>query len=128
VDDEQTVRELLSEVLACEGYEVAAASGGSEALEMFDAGKFDAVFTDIGMPGMSGWELARAIRERDRQVPLAVITGWGGAVGSAEQKAAQVDWVVTKPFSADRIATLAREAALIGQDAARRGARLRVVA
>ena len=53
-----------------------AASSGAEALALFEAGNFDAVFTDIGMPGMSGWELARTIRERDTQLPLAVITGW----------------------------------------------------
>jgi DNA-binding response OmpR family regulator len=61
------------------------------------------------MPEMSGWELAHAIRERDSSVPLAVITGWGEAVGSVEQKGAQVDWVVTKPFDMKRIAELARE-------------------
>ena len=61
------------------------------------------------MPEMSGWELAHAIRERNRQIPLAVITGWGDAVGSDEQKTAQVDWVVTKPFTANRIAELAHE-------------------
>ena len=43
-------------------------------------------------------------------MPLAVITGWGDAVGSHEQRAAGVDWVVTKPFDADRIAELAADA------------------
>jgi signal transduction histidine kinase/CheY-like chemotaxis protein len=109
VDDEADVRELLRDILESEGHEVVVASGGREALSLFDAKNFDAVFTDIGMPGMSGWELARAIRERNRQIPLAVITGWGDAVGSDEQKNAQVDWVVTKPFRADKVAELARE-------------------
>ncbi len=58
---------------------------------------------------MSGWELAHAVRQRDEQVPLAVITGWGEAVGSSEQKEAQVDWVVTKPFDIKRISELAQE-------------------
>jgi CheY-like chemotaxis protein len=109
VDDEEDVRELLRDILESEGCRVAAASGGREALSLFDRGNFDAVFTDIGMPGMSGWELARAIRERDRQIPLAVITGWGDAVGSDAQQKAGVDWVVTKPFKADRVAELARD-------------------
>jgi len=72
---------------------------------------FDAVFTDIGMKGMSGWELARAIRERDGAMPLAVITGWGDAVGSGERSAARVDWVVTKPFDAAQVLAIAREVA-----------------
>jgi len=61
------------------------------------------------MPGMSGWELAHAIRERNETIPIAVITGWGEAVGSDEQKEAGVDWVVTKPFRAERISELAQE-------------------
>jgi signal transduction histidine kinase/ActR/RegA family two-component response regulator len=108
VDDEAQVRELLHDILESEGYNVVLAEGGREALSLFDAGNFDGVFTDIGMPGMSGWELARAIRERNQQIPLAVITGWGEAVGSDDQNKAQVDWVVTKPFSADRILELAQ--------------------
>ena len=111
VDDEDYVRDLLCDILTGEGCQVVMASGGNEALALFEAEKFDAVFTDVGMPGMSGWELARAIRERDAHVPIAVITGWGEAVGSNEQKEAQVDWVVTKPFTIDCITEIAREAA-----------------
>ena len=55
---------------------------------------------------------ARAVRELDAGVPLAVITGWGEAVGSDKLRATQVDWVVTKPFNADRISELAREISL----------------
>jgi len=67
------------------------------------------LFTDVGMPGMSGWELAREIRELNKGIPIAIITGWGELVGSNEQRAAGVDWVVAKPFTADRIAELVRE-------------------
>jgi DNA-binding LytR/AlgR family response regulator len=58
---------------------------------------------------MSGWELARAIRERDSLLPLAVVTGWGEAVGSNEQKAAEVNWVVAKPFTIERIIAIAHQ-------------------
>jgi CheY-like chemotaxis protein len=109
VDDEQPVRELLSEILEGEGYLVKMAENGSDALKLFDSGNFQAVFTDVGMPGMSGWELARSIRERSAEIPVAVITGWGEAVGSVEQEEAKVDWVVTKPFSLARIAEIAAE-------------------
>jgi signal transduction histidine kinase/ActR/RegA family two-component response regulator len=112
VDDEENVRQLLSDILESEGYRVTLATGGREALEAFGAGgRFDAVFTDIGMQGMSGWELAHAVRELDKRVPVAVITGWGEAVGSNERQAAQVDWVITKPFDAAQILAIAREVA-----------------
>ncbi|HJQ31845.1 MAG TPA: ATP-binding protein [Pyrinomonadaceae bacterium] len=112
VDDEENVRQLLSDVLESEGYQVTLATGGREALELFgEGGSFDAVFTDIGMPGMSGWELAHAVRELDEGVPVAVITGWGEAVGSGERTAARVDWVVTKPFDTAQVLAIAREVA-----------------
>jgi CheY-like chemotaxis protein len=109
VDDEPSVRELLRELLEAEGHVVELASNAFEALSMFRASKFDLIFTDIGMPGMSGWELARAVRSMDSEIPLAVITGWGDEVGSERQKEAGVDCVVTKPFSAERIAELVEE-------------------
>ena len=111
VDDEDHVRDLLRDILESEGYQVGLASGGREALSLINEDAFDAVFTDLGMQGMSGWELAHAIRERDRLMPLAVITGWGEAVGSTERTAAEVDWVVTKPFDTAQILGIAREVA-----------------
>jgi len=106
VDDEDFVRELLREILEGENCDVCIAGSGSEALSLFKEMEFDGVFTDVGMPGMSGWELAREIRQTNKQIPIAVITGWGEAVGSHEQKAAGVNWVIAKPFTADRIAEL----------------------
>ncbi|HEX8097210.1 MAG TPA: response regulator [Pyrinomonadaceae bacterium] len=112
VDDEAYVRELLRDILESEGYTVAQADSGRDALEHFGQQKFDVVFTDVGLPGMSGWELARAIRERSPSIPIAVVTGWGEAVGSNEQKEAGVDWVVGKPFTVDQVVGIAREVAL----------------
>jgi signal transduction histidine kinase/CheY-like chemotaxis protein len=109
VDDEDFVRDLLRDILEGENCEVCVAESGSEALSLFKENEFDGVFTDVGMPGMSGWELAREIRQINKQIPIAVITGWGEAVGSHEQKAAGVDWIVAKPFTADRISELVRD-------------------
>ena len=109
VDDEEHIRELLRDVLKKEGCDVVLAEGGREALSLFQSEPFDAIFTDVGMPEMSGWELARAVREKNKKIPLAVITGWGEAVGSHERKAAQVDWIVTKPFDTCHIVEIAQE-------------------
>jgi signal transduction histidine kinase/ActR/RegA family two-component response regulator len=109
VDDEDYVRELLADILEREGCEVTLAPEAHEALRLFETGEFDAVFTDVGLPGMSGWELARAVRERDEEVALAVITGWGDTVSSEEQSEAQADWIVPKPFSVERIVGLVQE-------------------
>jgi signal transduction histidine kinase/ActR/RegA family two-component response regulator len=111
VDDEEPVRQLLRDILESEGYQVVVADEGRRALAVFNSIKFDAVFTDVGMPGMSGWELAREIRERNNHIPIAVITGWGEVVGSSDQKTAEVKWVITKPFTASRILEVAHEVA-----------------
>jgi signal transduction histidine kinase/CheY-like chemotaxis protein len=109
VDDEDFVRDLLREILEDEDCEVHLAEDGGEALQLFREFQFDGVCTDVGMPGMSGWELAREIRQVNERIPIAVITGWGEAVGSNEQRAAGVDWVIAKPFTADRICELVQE-------------------
>ena len=117
VDDEDFVRELLRDILEGEHCEVFLAESGAEALTLFSQIEFDGVFTDVGMPGMSGWELAREIRQSNTRIPIAVITGWGEAVGSTEQKAAGVNWIVAKPFTADRIVELVQEIASVGEPA-----------
>ncbi|HEX6284370.1 MAG TPA: response regulator, partial [Pyrinomonadaceae bacterium] len=109
VDDEDFVRDLLGEILEGEDCLVQLAQDGTEALALFRDHKFDGIFTDVGMPGMSGWELAREIRQLNQHVPIAIITGWGELVGSSEQREAGVDWVIAKPFTAERIAELVRE-------------------
>jgi signal transduction histidine kinase/CheY-like chemotaxis protein len=116
VDDEENVRELLADILESEGYQVELASSGREALDKFgDGAGYDALFTDLGMQGMSGWELAHAVRELDEKIPVAVVTGWGEAVGSSERVAAGVDWVIAKPFDTAQILAIAREVARRGE-------------
>jgi signal transduction histidine kinase/CheY-like chemotaxis protein len=119
VDDEEAVRQLLCEILEDAGCEAAQAASGREALALFDAGRFDAVFTDIGMPGMSGWELAHAVRERDPDVPLAVITGWGETVGDSQREQARVNWLMSKPFSMAQIIQVCDEVIALRGDADR---------
>ena len=109
VDDEEYVRDLLRDILEKEGCEAVVAEGGHQALSLFEKGNFDAVFTDIGMPDMNGWELSRALRQRNHNIPVAVITGWGESVGTQDRQAAQVDWVVAKPFDTPQIVEMARE-------------------
>jgi signal transduction histidine kinase/CheY-like chemotaxis protein len=109
VDDEESVRDLLRDILEKEGHEVTTAASGRQALTLYDETRFAAVLMDVGLPGMSGWELARAIRERDERIPLAIVTGWGEAVGSNAQKEAGINWVVAKPFTVEQITNIARE-------------------
>jgi CheY-like chemotaxis protein len=102
VDDVSYVREALAELLRTAGYQVVAAASGQDALRVLERESADLVLTDLNMPDMSGWDLAREIRARyltnTRGLPLCV--GLYSAVLSAfsrEQLArAQVDFTITK--------------------------------
>jgi signal transduction histidine kinase/ActR/RegA family two-component response regulator len=113
VDDEVSVREVLVEALEAESCEVLEALTGEAALEMFDRyhGQIDAVFTDISMPEMTGWELVTAIRERSKSVPLAIVSGWADAISVETRNHVQADWVIAKPFDIDKITAIAQEIA-----------------
>ncbi len=113
VDDETPVREVLIEALEAEGCEVLSAQSGEIALALYDQhrGKIDAVFTDIGMPEMTGWELVTAIRERSKTVPVAIVSGWADAISVETRHAVNADWVVAKPFDIDKISSIAQEIA-----------------
>ena len=113
VDDEVAVREVLREALEAEGCEVVVAESGEMALKIYDAraGKLDVVFTDIGMPEMSGWELASEIRKRSETIPLAIVSGWADAISCDARQAIRADWVVSKPFDIATIAGIANEVA-----------------
>jgi signal transduction histidine kinase/ActR/RegA family two-component response regulator len=111
VDDETHVREVLIEALEAEGCDVVSAESGEIALALYDQydGKFDALFTDIGMPSMNGWELVSEIRSRSENMPIAIISGWADAISVQTRNAVKADWVVAKPFDIDRISKIAQE-------------------
>lgn len=75
VDDQRYFRELLSGMLAAEGFEAETAASGEEALQILDASDFDVVLTDLVMPGMDGTELVHRIRQDDPDQDIVVITG-----------------------------------------------------
>ena len=111
VDDEITVRDVLTDALRAEGCELISAENGQTALKLFDDynGAFDAVFTDIGMPEMNGWELATAIRRRSETIALAIVSGWADAISCDTRNAVKADWVVSKPFDINKICEIANE-------------------
>jgi CheY-like chemotaxis protein len=99
VDDEESVRSYVVHVLAAVGYEVTAASNGEEALDAFQDCAFHALVTDLRMPGISGDELARQLRQRERRLKVLYLTGFSDEL--FEQKAAL--WAgeafLDKPFT-----------------------------
>jgi len=75
VDDNHVVRDMLVDLVGSLGYRADAAGSGAEALALFDRGQYDVVLTDLVMPGMSGWEVLAAVRQRDPRMPIIILTG-----------------------------------------------------
>jgi signal transduction histidine kinase/CheY-like chemotaxis protein len=96
VDDDVDNARMMAEVLAEEGYMVRVAHSGEDALVLWEQGEFDAALLDALMPDLSGWELARLLRERNRDVLLAMVTGMD-VRGQSRASLALVDAVFRKP-------------------------------
>src|SRR5207244_1068544 len=93
------VREVLRDMLIQLGHRAVACASGDEALRQHSRGRFQLMLTDLGMPGMTGWKLAEVIRQRDPEVVIAFVTGWGQEVETEAARQAGADRVMTKPFS-----------------------------
>jgi CheY-like chemotaxis protein len=98
IDDEPVVRETLGEILRQQRHDVVVADDGVSGLARFREGAFDLVMTDLAMPGMSGWQVAQAVKAARPQVPVVLVTGWGVEVPADTLHAHGVDRVMAKPF------------------------------
>jgi PAS domain S-box-containing protein len=77
VDNDPQVLSILGEMLKDAGHHVLPVPSGSEALRVFVPNGFDLIITNVGMPEMSGWDVAERLRAKDPNVPVIFITGWG---------------------------------------------------
>jgi CheY-like chemotaxis protein len=110
IDDEDSVRDILSRVLKTKGHQVVVASNGEEGIERFRSEPFDLVFTDLGMPKLSGWDVGKTIKGINPKVPIAMITGWGVELDREKLSESGIDLIVSKPFNFDQVIHLVSEA------------------
>jgi CheY-like chemotaxis protein len=118
VDDDEFVSEALTLLLRRDGHEVAYANSGQDALEHLATNpELDLVLTDLGMPDVNGWEVARTAKTKRPSMPVVLVTGWGDdeELAHAVTRGA-VDFVLTKPF--DRMTLSAALARVTGPLAA----------
>ncbi len=107
VDDEPDVAAVVKDVLATAGHEVDTAISGSAALKMIELTAYDLVFTDLGMPDMSGWEVAEKINDVRPELAVALVTGWGTSLDEADASKRGIAAVVHKPFEIDELLRIA---------------------
>jgi len=105
VDDDPVVSKSFDRVLTRKGYAVITAENGEEALKKIANEDYDAVFTDIKMPGMSGIEVAERMHAKRPWLPVVIITGYGSAEHEARAEAAGVRGFLRKPLSPEMIET-----------------------
>jgi signal transduction histidine kinase/ActR/RegA family two-component response regulator len=107
VDDEQDNLEVLREVLEMENQRVESVRSGPDAIELFERGeRFDLVLCDVGMPQMSGWQVAREIQRIAPGTQVWMLTGWANEIGEADPRRRYVRGVLAKPLDLEQLRSL----------------------
>ncbi len=110
VDDEESMRHLISVIFRREGYEVVSIPDARGALKILESDDFDFVFSDIKMPGMDGIEFLRALRRRENMPTVVMMSAYGTTELALEcMKLGAYDYI-SKPFNADEIVLTIKKA------------------
>jgi len=118
VEDDDSFRRALKEVLESEGFEVLTAARGDDALELLLGETVDAIITDLVMPGMRGNQLVAEVHRSFPEVPVVVITAFGSVPGALELTRAGASDYLTKPFRTSELLTSLRR--VLSQSLSRR--------
>jgi excisionase family DNA binding protein len=116
VDDEASIRELLSKTLALAEYEVDTAADATSALDRVRSGGYDLLIADLKMPGMDGLTLIRQAKRIKQDLPVIIITGFSTESSAIEAVNLGVAGYLTKPFRVPQV--LAAAAKALGAPAA----------
>ncbi len=110
VDDDPVIGRSFDRVLSGKGYAVMRVASGEEALKRLKEGDYDAVFTDVRMPGMSGLELAEILKKTRPWLPVLIVTAYGSDEVEKQAGEAGVSGFLRKPLTPDMIAQAADSA------------------
>jgi DNA-binding NtrC family response regulator len=110
VDDEPSNRNILSQELTHEGYSVAVAGDGREALRKVELSRPDLIILDYMMPDLSGLEVLKELRNRENDTPVVMITAYGTMERAVEAMKEGAYDFITRPFEPDHIALVVRKA------------------
>jgi CheY-like chemotaxis protein len=103
VEDNVEILRSLGDLLRENGCRVIEAPNGMAALARIEAEAVDLVLTDLAMPGVSGWEVASASRERHPDTPVGLVTGFGDQLDPEKLERHGIQFVVAKPFSSEEL-------------------------
>jgi DNA-binding NtrC family response regulator len=103
VDDENDLTDLLSQILGSEGYEIATAADGDEAIRILGDESFDAVLLDIMMPNRNGFEVLKYITKHHPATKTVMLTGYADLKSAVEAKQLGAVEYITKPYKLQTI-------------------------
>ncbi len=103
VDDQESMRVLLQDMLEVIGYEVILAEGGEQALGILGESDFDLVLSDLNMPGMDGTALLRSVKASKPGLPVVIITGYGTFHTEKRVMREGADGYISKPCTLGKI-------------------------
>lgn len=103
VDDEPSIRDILSAYLRGDGHFVETAVDGLDGLEHFRRGTWDVVLTDRAMPGLSGWQLAAEIKAIAPCLPIVMLSGFASGLLEESGQLKTVDLLMHKPFRLEEL-------------------------
>jgi DNA-binding response OmpR family regulator len=102
VDDDANLLDVVGDMIDFMGYKYEKADGGKIALQLLASQKYDLVITDLGMPEVGGWDVAKFCRDHHAGMPVILISGWGAQL-NAEEALSRVDAILSKPFQLDEL-------------------------
>jgi GAF domain-containing protein/ActR/RegA family two-component response regulator len=103
VDDEETVGFVIGDLLETLGHRALVLTDGDQAIERLRAEPFDVVFTDLAMPGVSGWQIAQVAKEVSPELPVFVVTGYGVELSAEERRTYGVEAIYSKPLKIEHL-------------------------
>ncbi|MFH1075045.1 MAG: response regulator [Candidatus Firestonebacteria bacterium] len=103
VDDEKGIRELLELELGLQGYFVATALNGQEAIEKIKKEKFDIVLCDIKMPKVTGIQVLKESKKHNPDIPVIIMTGYGEEANYNDSIRFGASGFISKPFHIDEV-------------------------
>jgi CheY-like chemotaxis protein len=103
VDDEPKLAQLLQSFLELQGHHVLAVTTGADAISLLAERTFDVLLTDLGMPEMSGWDVAREARRIRADLPVVMVSGWGAEIDPQQVAESGVAEVIQKPYTFETI-------------------------
>ncbi len=110
IDDEANICEILDEYLSRGGHEVVTASTGEDGLRLLENSAFDILITDLNMPRISGWDIARRVKHDFPSTLTIMLTGWGTNIEELNSREPVVDRLLFKPVNFARLSGIIAEA------------------